>query len=210
MGKRSDIKYNQASISQLHRAVKGARAVTLGINRRLNGRIERLTAEINAVERRQARILNQLTGRIDALAKTAKPTMGAWAQGWTHEGHQAAAPAPKPGEDWTPHRGGPAPCTDFTAVDIRLRDGSQHNVVAACTQNWAHTGHQGVYEILAWRFSKPVSDEPYEGWSIESLPYPSATNGTQRASVHGGRLFVEAFHSVPLNVVRRLLDLADG
>jgi len=59
----------------------------------------------------------------------------------------------KPGDDWTPHDGGPMPCDGNAMVDVRFRNGDE-NTDGYCALGWRWK-HTGKYDdIIAWRYFK--------------------------------------------------------
>jgi len=59
----------------------------------------------------------------------------------------------KPGDDWTPHDGGPMPCDGNAMVDVRCRNGDE-NTDGYCALGWRWK-HTGKYDdIIAWRYYK--------------------------------------------------------
>jgi hypothetical protein len=65
----------------------------------------------------------------------------------------AAKPEVKPGDDWTPHNGGPMPCDGNAMVDLRFRDGKEAPESSeAKIWEWKHFGFS--HDIIAWRYHK--------------------------------------------------------
>jgi hypothetical protein len=59
----------------------------------------------------------------------------------------------KPGDDWTPHDGGPMPCDGNAMVDLRFRNGEEAPESSeAKIWGWQHTGFS--HDIFAWRYHK--------------------------------------------------------